>query len=83
MVQERNTTEARQGEQSKRTFVVLAISITLAAVLAVAAYIFVFATPNAQLPGSLPSAGSATQNPETNADPTETTGGTPATAPAQ
>ncbi len=55
----------RQGEYGRRTFVVLIISVTAAALLAIGAYLYVFAEDNTELDGPMPTVG-------TTEAPTET-----------
>ena len=70
MVEERNATEARQGESGNRILIVLAVSLSLAAVLAIVAYLWVFAVPNEELTAPIPSSNVETQNPAQTENPT-------------
>lgn len=54
MVQEKTSTQARQGERGKSILWVLAISTTAAAVLAVAGYFYVLSQPDEELASPIP-----------------------------
>ncbi|MBJ3778321.1 hypothetical protein [Acuticoccus mangrovi] len=65
-VEERTATEARQGERDNRILRVLVISITVAAVLAVVGYFYVFAEDDADLAKPTPAV-ETTDGPATSA----------------
>ncbi|WP_420392884.1 hypothetical protein [Acuticoccus sp.] len=62
MSEDRNADEARQGEFGRRTFIVLIISTTIAALFAIFAYMYVFSSDNETLDSGLPTTG-VTQTP--------------------
>lgn len=64
MPQDRNADEARQGEYGRRTFVVLIISTAVAAVFAIAAYLYVFSASNETLDTPIPSVGTTDTPPQ-------------------
>ncbi|UOM34561.1 hypothetical protein [Acuticoccus sp. I52.16.1] len=65
MAIDRDAQDARQGEFGRRTFVVLIASTTIAALLAIGAYFYVFAEDDRQLDGPMPSTGSIQGTAET------------------
>lgn len=62
MSENRNADEARQSEGGKGTFVVLIVSTTIAAAIAIGAYFYVFGADNEDLDGDVPEIG-VTQDP--------------------
>ena len=59
-----DATRVRQGELGQRTFLVLIVSITIAALIAIAAYLYVFAEDDAELQGQIPSTGTIEASPD-------------------
>ncbi|RAI00613.1 hypothetical protein DLJ53_15255 [Acuticoccus sediminis] len=57
MVEYRNTQDVRQGERGMRTFVVLIVSATIAALIAIGGYFYVFSEDDRDLQGAVPSTG--------------------------